>query len=284
MVITHIAHALRQAPIRCREPARIKATQTPTDAQLHWLGHAHAPRHRHHAAAAQRGAHATAPDGAREAIVGPLSPISLGLWQAHGSMVRLRLVGLRVAVRLSTAIRQVCGGASGWESAGGRHLITWHCTLDLYLLLVQRLQRSRQQHRLHRLLLCERNEPEAPWPAVVVIVHNHCILHAPELLEILPEGSLVNGRRQSAYEYLFGAPGGPTTAAAPSSWPWMFLLRHSLFCFHLPPVDSVPKAADFVCNRRILENHEAKAPRPPRVSVIGHERFQDLPKVGEISF
>lgn len=38
MVITHIAHALRQAPIRCREPARIKATQTPTDAQLRGTG------------------------------------------------------------------------------------------------------------------------------------------------------------------------------------------------------------------------------------------------------
>ena len=80
----------------------------------------------------------------------------------HAQLRARHLVRLRVAVGVSAAVWHKGGDPPGSPCPRRRHLVAWHSALDLYLLLVQRLQRPRQQHCLHRLLVRKRHEPKSP--------------------------------------------------------------------------------------------------------------------------
>ena len=57
------------------------------------------------------------------------------------------------------------------------HLIPGYCSLYLDGLVVESLHRAATEHSLHRLLSAEGDEPKASRSLIVVIIHDHRILH-----------------------------------------------------------------------------------------------------------
>mmetsp|Transcript_26437 Transcript_26437/g.78511 ORF Transcript_26437/g.78511 Transcript_26437/m.78511 type:complete len:251 (-) Transcript_26437:178-930(-) len=170
------------------------------------------------------------------------------------------------------------------SAASGRHLVAWYRRLDLNLLVGYTLHMSCCKRRTHALLVGKRDEAKAARALVVVVVHDHRVLHLAVGLEVLAQHGVVDRRCKAADENLaaFAARRRRgATAAAPdrrarpafAAARRLILLRHRLLRLHLAAVDGMRRRDDLVCDFSRLKHHEAEAARPAVVPVVRHERL-----------